>query len=167
MERIDTVVESGEKVVVFSQYVQFIKLLSKKLKHKHVVFHGGMNAKDKEVARMQFRNDPDTVVFVSSDSGWYGVDLPQASVLINYDLPWSAGAADQRNARIDRMSTEHEKIYIEDVIVTGSVEQWIADKVNNKREVGDAIMDGKGVDADGRVNASTESLTAFIDSNAV
>jgi hypothetical protein len=49
---------------------------------------------------VRFQESADCRVLVSSDAGGYGVDLPQANLLINYDLPWGGGLAVQRNCWI-------------------------------------------------------------------
>ena len=65
-----------------------------------VAYTGEMNAKQKEEAKVRFQTGDRVRVLVSSDAGGYGVDLPQANLLVNYDQPWSSGLSVQRNGRI-------------------------------------------------------------------
>jgi SNF2 family DNA or RNA helicase len=164
IDRLSEVHDGGEKAVVFTQWTEMLELIRQKLElrsYDYVTFHGKLSAKQKEVSRKRFTTT-EVPFFLTSDAGGYGVDLPQASILINYDLPWSAGTADQRNARIDRMSSTHKQIYIEDMLVEGTIEEWVAEKVNTKRALGDAIVDGLGIDKMGRIKASSTALMKFL-----
>ena len=86
-------------------------------------YTGRMNAKEKEKSKEKFLLDPDCRVFISSDAGGYGVDLPNANLLINYDLPWSAGLTMQRNGRIKRASSRWPSVTIQDMLIEGSIEE--------------------------------------------
>ena len=46
-----------------------------------------------------FKSDPGCRVFLSTDSGAAGLNLQNASVVINCDLPWNPAKLEQRIAR--------------------------------------------------------------------
>jgi SNF2 family DNA or RNA helicase len=104
---------------------------------------------------------------VSSDAGGYGVDLPQANMLINYDLPWNAGLAVQRNGRIMRASSTWNSVVIQDILIDGSIEERQHALLQQKSAVANAVVDGEGINDRGGVTLTAGSLRAFLQSSIV
>ena len=150
------------KAVVFSSFVDTLPMIAGKVSYESELFHGGMNAKEKERAKERFQTDPDVRVLVSSDAGGYGVDIPQANLLINCDLPWTAGAAVQRNSRIIRASSTWPSVRIDRFLMADSLEQRQWESLNHKDAVAGAVMDGVGYDDRGGVANSVSSLRAVL-----
>jgi SNF2 family DNA or RNA helicase len=126
------------------------------------LYTGYMNAKEKEASKTKFLTDPECRVFISSDAGGYGVDLPIANLLVNYDLPWSAGLAVQRNGRIKRASSRWPSITIQDMLIADSIEERQHDMLQQKNAVADAVIDGQGINAKGGVDLTVGSLIGFL-----
>jgi SNF2 family DNA or RNA helicase len=156
----------GNKVVIFSSFVGMTKLIQEALPYDSVTYTGQLNAKQKEEAKEKFQTDPNCRLFISSDAGGYGVDLPQANLLINYDLPWNAGLAVQRNGRIKRASSTWEKIVIQDILMENSLEQRQREMLIQKTAISDAVLDGQGINDRGGVNLSVGTLRAFLQVNS-
>lgn len=153
------------KVVVFTSWVRMFPYITealRKAKIPHVTFHGGMSATQKDVAKTRFQEQEEIRVFLSSDAGGFGLDLPQASILINYDLPWSAGTAAQRNSRIIRASSLHKQVRIERLLVQGSVEERQAEMLGFKMSVAQGIVDGQVADAKGDIVNTVGGLKSFL-----
>jgi SNF2 family DNA or RNA helicase len=153
------------KAVVFSSYLDSVDSIVKELEKnniKAVAYTGEMNAKQKEEAKVNFQTRDDIRVLVSSDAGGYGVDLPQANLLVNYDQPWSAGLSVQRNGRINRTSSDWTTITIQDILVTGSIEQRQYDMLKQKGNVAGAILDGANINSKGGVDLTVGSLINFL-----
>lgn len=161
-------VNDENKVVIFTSYVHMVTILKGELaEYRPQIYTGEMNAKDKEKAKVTFQTDKDCRILISSDAGGYGVDLPQANLLINYDLPWNAGLALQRNGRIRRASSTWPSIVIQDFLMEGSIEERQHDMLLQKNTVANAIMDGEGIDDAGEVRLSLGSLKAFLSETMV
>ncbi len=156
----------GNKIVIFSSFVGMTKLIQEALPYDSVTYTGQLNAKQKEEAKEKFQTDPNCRLFISSDAGGYGVDLPQANLLINYDLPWNAGLAVQRNGRIKRASSTWEKIVIQDILMENSLEQRQREMLIQKTAISDAVLDGQGINDRGGVNLSVGTLRAFLQVNS-
>jgi SNF2 family DNA or RNA helicase len=90
------------------------------------------------------------------------VDLPQANLLVNYDLPWSSGTAVQRNSRIRRASSTWKSVVIQDFIVLNSIEERQFEMLNQKNAVADAVIDGSGINERGGVDLTVGSLLNFL-----
>jgi superfamily II DNA/RNA helicase len=130
--------------------------------YEAVEYTGEMNAKQKEDAKVKFQLEASCRVLVSSDAGGYGVDLPQANLLVNYDQPWSAGLAVQRNGRINRASSTWGTITIQDILVKDSIEQRQYDMLKQKGNVAGAILDGVNINDKGGVDLTVGSLLDFL-----
>ena len=156
------------KIVIFATYVDMVDMIQKELgKDISKTYTGRLDAKTKEDNKIAFNNDPSIRVLISSDAGGYGVDLPAANLLINYDLPWSSGLAVQRNGRIKRASSTWETIVIQDILVSGSIEQRQHSALHQKNAVASAIIDGEGFDDDGNFELTLGSLRSFIVDSSV
>jgi len=151
------------KVVIFATYIEMVDKISEALKSYGCrTYTGRLNARTKEDNKIAFNTEPDVRVLVSSDAGGYGVDLPAANLLINYDLPWSSGGAVQRNGRIKRASSKWPSIVIQDILIAGSIEQRQHEMLQQKNSVAAAIVDGEGIDKEGELNLTLGSLRQFM-----
>ena len=155
--------DPNNKVVLFSFFKSNLKIIQDKTKHltKSVLFMGGMNGQQREESKQQFRNDPDTRLFLSSDAGGYGVDLPMANHLISFDLPWSSGKLEQREARIIRLSSEFPHVTIATFVMHGSIEERQHAMLLHKRKVNEAFVDGKH-DGAGSLEIDLTTLSSFL-----
>ncbi|HHT9121432.1 MAG TPA: DEAD/DEAH box helicase, partial [Candidatus Wunengus sp. YC63] len=104
-EIMEETLESGEKAVVFSQYLEMLDMIGDWLKNIGVKFEslrGSTVDRGKVVKR--FQNDPDCNVFLGSlMAGGLGIDLTSASVVIHYDRWWNAAREDQATDRVHRI----------------------------------------------------------------
>ena len=163
-------IDATYKAVVFASYLDSVSELVGRLSDKGyeaVAYTGEMNAKQKEEAKVRFQTNPSTRVLVSSDAGGYGVDLPQANLLVNYDQPWSSGLLVQRNGRINRTSSTWPSITIQDVLVLDSIEQRQYDVLKQKVNVAGAILDGSNINSKGGVDMTVGSMLNFLSNKLI
>ncbi len=160
--------EPDSKIVLFSFFKQNLRLLQEALKPltDSVLFMGGMTAEERDSAKQQFATDPATRIFLSSDAGGYGVDLPNANYLISYDLPWSAGKLDQREARIIRLSSVHPHVTIASFVMKGSIEERQYEMLQQKRGINEAFIDGN-YDNQGKFELTIGTLSDFLSNSEV
>ena len=165
-EYVNNFLESDDrnKVVIFTSYVHMVDIIRNALimDWASAPYTGQMNAKEKEEAKVAFQTNKEIRILVSSDAGGYGVDLPQANLLINYDLPWNAGLALQRNGRIRRASSTWPSIVIQDFLMQGSIEERQHSMLVQKMAVANAVIDGEGINAQGGVEMNAGTLRAFL-----
>lgn len=161
-------VNPDNKVVIFATYVDMVQMIQDRLGADICrTYTGQLDAKSKEDNKIEFNTNPDVRVLISSDAGGYGVDLPAANLLVNYDLPWSSGLATQRNGRIKRASSTWETIVIQDILVSGSIEVRQHEALQQKNSIANAVMDGEGIDDKGGVDLTLGSLKSFIQGTSV
>jgi len=155
--------DEANKVVIFATYVDMLDKIAEALGPEQCrLYSGKLNAKTKEENKIAFNTDVSVRVLISSDAGGYGVDLPAANLLVNYDLPWSSGTAVQRNGRIKRASSTWPSIVITDILVNGSIEQRQWEALQQKNALASAVIDGEGIDENGGINMNVGSLKQFL-----
>jgi|SRR5215467_204742 len=161
--------DPANKVVVFAYFKGALKLIADTTKDltKSVFFTGDVKLKDRDAAKQQFANDPGTRLFLSSDAGGVGLDLPMANYLISFDLPWSAGVYSQRQSRIIRLSSVWPRITLISIRMTDSIEEYQFQLLGQKKRVADAVIDGRGISPKGRLTLDLQSLSAFLRTHRV
>jgi SNF2 family DNA or RNA helicase len=161
--------DPANKIVIFSFFKTMLDLLATATSGltKSVIFSGAVSQKGRDAARQDFAEDPETRLFLSSDAGGIGLDLPMANYLISYDLPWSAGAYAQRQSRIIRLSSEFPQVTLLSLQVSGSIDEYQHGLLAQKQRVADAVVDGKGISRKGRLSLDLQSLSAFLSDHEV
>jgi superfamily II DNA or RNA helicase len=158
----------NNKLVVFCSYVEMVDIIADKIGTTICrTYTGKLDSKTKEKHKLEFNTSPNIRVLISSDAGGYGVDLPAANLLVNYDLPWSSGLATQRNGRIRRASSEWPTIVIQDILISGSIEVRQYEALQQKNAVASAVIDGEGINDKGGVDLTIGSLRGFLTSSSV
>jgi len=90
------------KVLVFSEWERMLELVRGLCQRLNLGFawHTGSVPQRRRRAEINaFKSDPACRVFLSTDSGATGLNLQNASVVINCDLPWNPAKLEQRIAR--------------------------------------------------------------------
>jgi ERCC4-related helicase len=90
---------------------------------------------------LAFRNDPDCRLFISTDSGGVGLNLQNASVVINCDLPWNPARLEQRIARAWRKH-QRRAVTVVNLIAEGTLEQAMLETLANKMTLAEGVLDG-------------------------
>ncbi len=143
--------DQGNKVLIFTRYREMVSILVRDFEDLGfgvTEYHGELTNRQKEASVSRFLTDKDCRVFVSSHAGAYGVDMPVANYLVNYDIPWAAGLARQINGRHVRASSEHHDVYVINVVSSGTIEERKLEILDKKNEISDKIVDGINGDSD-------------------
>ena len=85
-----------------------------------------------------------------------------ANYLISYDLPWSSGKLEQREARIIRLSSTFPHVTIATFVMQGSIEERQHEMLQQKRSINEAFVDGKHHDHRGGFDITLGSLSKFL-----
>ena len=159
-----TMVGEGAKVAVFTDYRKMLPYLSARLeKHGELVhFHGQLTADKKAAALAKFKTDPQCRIFLSTNAGGYGLDLPEVQYLINYDLPYSNGLLAQRNTRHVRASSQFDRVHVVNLVVEDSIEERVQATLRLRQSLSQAVIDGRGSDS---LDLDVESLSDHIGNN--
>lgn len=151
--------DPANKAVVFTSFVGTAHLINENNPESSVLLTGEMSAGERQKSIDAFKTNPDVRLFVSTDAGGYGLDLPQANLLVNYDLPWSPGMLAQRNARIKRASSKWSSVVVQNIVCEGTLEERILSMLEHKMSVAGSVVDGADVDEE---QDQLESLRSFL-----
>lgn len=149
-------VESGRKVVVFSQWEQMTAMaeqVARDLGLGTVRLHGGVPVKNRGALIEKFEQDPATQVFLSTDAGGTGLNLQCANVLINLDLPWNPAVLEQRLARIHRLG-QKQNVLIVLLVAACSYELQVGRTMSGKQHLFNQVMADDGDDVVGLSQAA-------------
>lgn len=123
----------GKKIIVFTESKETADYLCENLKDIYgdqvVNFSGqssqALKVEIEESFNPQFKDkDNDKYdLLITTDVLAEGINLHRANVLVNYDLPWNPTRIMQRVGRINRVGTEHDRIYVFNFFPTAQSEK--------------------------------------------
>lgn len=141
----------GAQAVVFSYYVSILRLLAQQVADAGIgvaCYHGQMDPAERERAKAAFKAGAVPVLLASS-AAEKGINLPEASYVINFDLPTKHSAYTQRLNRISRIgSAATETVVAQSFIVANTIEEAIAKLWLGRNYQQDVLLDGDAEDAD-------------------
>ncbi len=133
--------ESGQKIVVYSQFLKTLELMQSHLKDQqigHTILTGSSRNRGKIIE--QFNNDPDCRVFLGSlKAGGMGIDLVGGSVVIHYDRWWNAAREDQATDRVHRIG-QVRGVQVFKLVTEGTLEEKISAIIEKKRNLMESII---------------------------
>jgi hypothetical protein len=134
---------AGLKAVVFSQWEQMTAMVEQRVRRLGlgcVRLHGGVPTAKRGALMDRFRDDDAVQVFISTDAGGVGLNLQNAAVLVNLDIPWNPAVLDQRIARVHRLG-QQQKVQAILLVAPGSYEERVLELVQGKRHLFDNVVD--------------------------
>ena len=134
------------KIVVFSEWVRMLDLvrdLLKKMKLGYALHTGNVPQRRRRAEIQMFKTDPRCRVFLSTDSGGVGLNLQDASVVVNCDLPWNPAKLEQRIARVWRKH-QMRNVTVLNLVSENTIEQRMLETLAAKRSLADGVLDKVG-----------------------
>ena len=132
-ELLEPLLAEGHKVLVFSQFVQLLKLLGTALKARGIKFHqltGATTKREQVVAA--FQDDPDPCIFlISLRAGGTGLNLTAASYVVLFDPWWNPAVEAQAIDRTHRIGQDRTVIAYR-MLAIGTIEERIWDLQQRK-----------------------------------
>ena len=132
------------KVVVFSQWARTHELIQRRLKPRgfeHVFFHGGVPGEQRKGLVDRFREQDTCRAFLSTDAGGVGLNLQNASVVVNMDLPWNPAVLEQRIGRVHRMG-QSRPVQVINFVAQGTIEEGMLSVLKFKKSLFTGALDG-------------------------
>lgn len=157
----EVVLENRRKLIIFSEWTTMTYLIGKALSElciDFVEFTGKVQVEKRQLLIEEFRNNPDCMVFLSTDAGGVGLNLQNTDCMINFELPWNPARLNQRIGRIHRIGQKSSKINVINLITKNSIEEKVYAGINLKQELFDAALEGKGDEVD----MSRENKNKFV-----
>ena len=150
----------GHKVLLFSQFVECLKLLATEMDARGVRHHMLTGAtKRREEAVAAFESDPEPCVFlISLRAGGTGLNLTGASYVVLFDPWWNPAVEAQAIDRAHRIGQTNQ-VFAYRLIARGTVEEKVLELQNTKRDLADAIV---GANAGLMRNLGSEDLELLL-----
>ena len=144
MSILQSVFDNGdEKVVIFSQWERMTRLIAYELDKMGIGYeylHGGVPSAKRRDLIINFTDDPDSRVFLSTDAGSTGLNLQAGSIMINLDLPWNPAVLEQRIARIYRLGQER-NVQVINLVARDTIEEGMLGKLRFKTAMFEGVLD--------------------------
>jgi superfamily II DNA or RNA helicase len=141
-ELTDVIVDEGDGVLVFSQYVAMGTLLQAHLAARGVdtlFLHGGVPARKREEMVARFQSGAVPVFLLSLKAGGTGLNLTRATHVIHYDRWWNPAVEDQATDRAYRIGQDR-AVQVHRLMTEGTLEDRIAAVMADKRALADSVV---------------------------
>jgi len=141
IELVEDAIGSGHKILVFSQFVQMLKIIRQVfdgMSLKYAYMDGKSKNRLQEVRR--FENDPELQLFlISLKTGGTGLNLTAADTVILYDPWWNPMVENQAIDRTHRIG-QTQKVQVYRLITKGTVEEKIMNLQQHKLQLFDEVV---------------------------
>lgn len=146
VDLVQDIVNSGDKVVVFSNWIEPLRSLYRQLKKKKLEvasYTGSMSQEAREQNKSNFVNNPNCKVILGT-IGALGTShtLTVARSVVFFDEPWSMAALEQAEDRCHRV-TSTGTVNIYSVIAKDTVDEKVHNILTRKGAVSDFIVDNE------------------------
>lgn len=141
LETLETLHTEGHKALVFSQFVEMLKLLRNELDQRNVKYaylDGQTNNRQERVDEFQTRDDL-SFFLISLKAGGVGLNLTAADYVIHIDPWWNPAVEMQASDRTHRIGQD-KPVFVYKMIVRDSVEEKILQLQERKQELVDSLI---------------------------
>lgn len=147
MELVQSAVDGGHRLLVFSQFTSMLDILSSRLDGEHVEHFmiTGSTPKEKRLQLVNAFNGGAVPVFlISLKAGGVGLNLTGADMVVHYDPWWNLAAQNQATDRAHRIG-QQKNVTVYKLITKDSIEEKVLELQETKRELADRIV-GQGTE---------------------
>ncbi len=148
------------KIIIFSEHRDTLNYLNGKIagvlgnSDAIITIHGGTHRDERRRLQALFRSDPDVRILVATDAAGEGVNLQNANLMVNYDLPWNPNRLEQRFGRIHRIG-QREICHLWSLVAKETREGDVYHRLLKKLEVESEALKGRVFDILGEVFEET------------
>lgn len=135
--------EAHRKIVLFTEWTTMLNLIEPLLDARrlnYVRLDGAVPQKKRQGLINQFQNDPECLLFITTNAGATGLNLQAANTVINVDLPWNPAVLEQRISRVHRMG-QSRPVQVFILVTTGTLEENLLATLSAKHELSLAVLD--------------------------
>ena len=140
----DALSDPDVKIIVFSEWEGMLKKVREWAEKSGIGFawHTGTVPQQNRRREIRaFHGDPACRLFLSTDSGGVGLNLQNASVVVNCDLPWNPAKLEQRIARAWRKH-QTRPVTVVNLIAEDTIEHAMLGTLANKMNLSEGVLDG-------------------------
>jgi SNF2 family DNA or RNA helicase len=144
-EMIEEVIDSGESVLVFTQFAEIGGELERYLAHtlhfNSYYLHGGTSVARRERMIAEFQ-DPETepsVFILSLRAGGVGLNLTKANHVFHFDRWWNPAVEDQATDRAFRIG-QRKNVFVHKFVAMGTLEERIDAMIEDKKRLSSLVV---------------------------
>lgn len=142
-ELIDSIVDAGEKVLVFSSFNAPLKELAEMYEENSVLLLGETPVEERGEIVRKFQEDPKTQIFFGgTKSAGVGITLTAASNVIHMDFPWTNADIEQATDRAHRPGAMYQSLNVYQIISRDSIDGFMLKLLKHKKRIVDQLVDG-------------------------
>jgi SNF2-related domain/Helicase conserved C-terminal domain len=137
-------VAAGHRALVFSQFVDVLKLAAETLTAQgatHQYLDGSCTQKQRSAAIDAFQAGEGDAFLISLKAGGFGLNLTAADYVIHLDPWWNPAAEAQATDRAHRIGQE-KPVTVYRLVAKGTIEERIVALHRTKRELADSLLAG-------------------------
>jgi len=156
------------KLIVFTEHRDTLDYLHRRITdllgrpEEVVTIHGGTPRDERRRIQALFRSDPQVRVLVATDAAGEGVNLQNANLMVNYDLPWNPNRLEQRFGRIHRIG-QQEVCHLWNLVADETREGQVYARLLQKISVENDALKGRVFDILGQVFDETSLQDLLIE----
>lgn len=149
MELISSVIESGHKMLIFSQFTSLLEVLERRLGSEGIPYYkiDGATPPSKRMELVESFNQEDNkvpVFLISLKAGGTGLNLTAADVVIHFDPWWNKAVENQATDRVHRIGQKN-VVNVYKLIAQNTIEENIVKLQERKRQLAESILGGEEV----------------------
>lgn len=136
--------ESGHKVLVFSQFVDHLKIIQRHIENKSINYQyldGSTPTAQRRIRVQAFQAGEGDVFLISLKAGGLGLNLTAANYVIHMDPWWNPAVEDQASDRVHRIGQKH-PVTVYRLITQDTIEEKIVELHQHKRDLADTLLEG-------------------------
>ena len=158
MALLEPLVAEGRKVLIFSQFVEMLKLIEADVQAQgwdYAMLTGRTRKRAEQIAKFQEGEVP--LFLISLKAGGTGLTLTEADTVILYDPWWNPAVERQAMDRAHRIG-QTKPVFVHRLIAEGTVESAIQQMQARKQALADALFEeGAG----GRIDLGEDDIAAL------
>lgn len=141
---VDNAVESGHKILIFSQFTQMLQEIKDSLaRYKERIFYLDGKSQNRDTIIKSFEESDEGIFLISIKAGGVGLNLTSAQDVVIYDPWWNPFLENQAIDRVYRIGQKN-SVNIYKLVAANSIEEKILDMQANKTFVFDQVLNSLG-----------------------
>ncbi|MEL6261093.1 MAG: DEAD/DEAH box helicase [Cyanobacteria bacterium J06626_6] len=144
-EMLEEVIAEGDRALIFTQFAEWGKLLSRHLAHRlgtEALFLYGSTSKAKReemVDRFQLDPNGPKLFILSLKAGGVGLNLTRANHVFHFDRWWNPAVENQATDRAFRIG-QTKNVQVHKFVCTGTLEERINEMINSKKALAEQVV---------------------------
>ena len=142
MEIIKDSVESGHRILLFSQFTQMLSILKENLENEKIEYFY-LDGSTPSMSRVEmvdnFNGGEKSIFLISLKAGGSGLNLVGADIVIHYDQWWNPAVENQATDRAYRIGQE-KNVQVFKLITKNSIEEKIQELKQKKQDLTDSVI---------------------------